>query len=82
MRTEVPYSAYLFYKWGSHPTANGEFVDGAVRVPTGPGLGVELDLERLDAQHRVYLDSGRTTRDDTTYMRSITPSYDPALPRF
>ena len=56
--------------------------DGSVAVPTGPGLGVELDLEALERQHRVYVESGRTTRADTVYMRSIDPDYDPTLPRF
>ncbi|MGP3979629.1 enolase C-terminal domain-like protein [Streptomyces sp. KR80] len=58
------------------------FVDGSVPVPTGPGLGVELDHEVLDRLHRVYLASGRDRRDDTGYMRRIDPAYDPALPRW
>lgn len=59
-----------------------DFVDGALRVPDGPGLGVELDEAVLDRLHQVYLQSGRTTRDDTSYMRLVEPSYDPTLPRF
>lgn len=59
-----------------------EFVDGAVRVPTGPGLGITLDEGVLARLHKDYLDSGRTTRDDTTYMRRVDPAYDPTLPRF
>ncbi|MFG2942607.1 glucarate dehydratase family protein [Streptomyces sp. NPDC048282] len=59
-----------------------EFADGAVRVPTGPGLGVELDHEALDRLHRLYLESGVRTRDDTGYMRRVDPSYEPRLPRW
>lgn len=59
-----------------------ELRDGAVAVPTGPGLGVELDHEALDRLHRLYLDSGMRGRDDTGYMRRIQPDYELALPRW
>jgi glucarate dehydratase len=58
------------------------FVDGAVPVPSGPGLGVELDHDVLDRLHKQYVDSGRTTRDDTSYALRVQPGYDPTLPRF
>jgi glucarate dehydratase len=58
------------------------FVDGAVPVPSGPGLGVELDHDVLERLHRQYVDSGRTTRDDTAYARRLKPGYDPILPRY
>lgn len=56
--------------------------DGAVRVPTAPGLGVRLDQERLALAHELYLRSDRKTRDDTGYMRSVYPDFDPGMPRF
>jgi len=59
-----------------------EFVGGALRVPAGPGLGVELNQVKLAEQHRRYVESGRTTRADTAYMRLVEPEYDPTLPRF
>ncbi|MCQ9178516.1 glucarate dehydratase family protein [Streptomyces sp. IBSBF 2953] len=59
-----------------------ELTDGAVTVPTGPGLGVELDLDAVDRLHRRYLDSGMRRRDDTGYMRRIRPDYEPRLPRW
>ncbi len=30
------------------------YVDGAIAVPTGPGLGVELDPDRMDKYERLY----------------------------
>lgn len=51
------------------------FEDGAVRVPTTPGLGVELDLDQLARLHQKYLDAGITDRDDTGYMQRIDPTY-------
>ncbi|MFF7547920.1 glucarate dehydratase family protein [Streptomyces canus] len=59
-----------------------EFRDGEVKVPTGPGLGVELDHEALDRLHRLYLDSGVRSRDDTGYMQRFQPDYELTLPRW
>jgi glucarate dehydratase len=55
---------------------------GAIEVPRTPGLGVEVDLAAVERLHRVYLDSGRTRRDDTAYARRIDPTFDPSLPRY
>jgi glucarate dehydratase len=58
------------------------FADGAVEVPTAPGLGVELDREALARLHEQYLACGITTRDDTGYYRSRHPDFDPTPPRW
>ncbi|MCU7825741.1 glucarate dehydratase family protein [Kitasatospora sp. DSM 101779] len=56
--------------------------DGAVRVPTGPGLGVELDRDALARLHEQYLACGLRTRDDTGYLRRTDPSYRRRTPRW
>lgn len=56
--------------------------DGAVSVPKGPGLGVEIDQSKLDELRELRIASGRTVRDDATYMRRVDPAFDPRLPRF
>jgi glucarate dehydratase len=53
-----------------------DFVDGALTVPTGPGLGVELDRDALALLHEQYLTCGVRRREDTVYMRSIEPSFE------
>jgi glucarate dehydratase len=58
------------------------FVDGAVPVPTGPGLGVELDRDALARLHEQYLSCGITERDDTGYYRQHVPDFDPTAPRW
>ncbi|GAA3710795.1 glucarate dehydratase family protein [Gordonia hankookensis] len=58
------------------------FVDGAVPVPTGPGLGVEIDEAALDRLHQQYIDCGIRDRDDTGYMQSIDPSFANTCPRW
>jgi len=56
--------------------------DGAVEVPSSPGLGVELDRDALARLHEQYRASGVTERSDTLYMQTIDPSYDANLPRW
>lgn len=51
------------------------FVDGSVAVPSGPGLGVELDRDALARLHEQYVRSGIRRRDDTSYMRRFNPTY-------
>jgi glucarate dehydratase len=59
------------------------FEDGAVPVPTGPGLGVELDRDALARLHEQYLACGLTERDDTGYYRRVRDAaFDPTAPRW
>jgi len=58
------------------------FENGAVPVPTGPGLGVELDRDALARLHEQYLACGLTERDDTGYYRRTVPDFDPTAPRW
>jgi glucarate dehydratase len=59
-----------------------EFSDGAVRVPTAPGLGVELDPDKLEVLHRQYLECGIRDRNDTAYMQTVEPRYEVRTPRW
>ena len=54
-----------------------EFERGSVAVPTTPGLGVELDRDALATLHEQYLTCGVSRREDTVYMRSIDPTFEP-----
>ncbi|MFJ9560580.1 glucarate dehydratase family protein [Streptomyces fuscichromogenes] len=59
-----------------------EFTDGSLRVPTGPGLGVELDQDVLARLHENYLTCGLRRRDDTGYMLRVNPDFKAELPRW
>jgi glucarate dehydratase len=59
-----------------------EFRDGAVTVPAGPGLGVELDEDALARAHENYVRCGLTVRDDATYMRRFEPDFQPNITRW
>jgi glucarate dehydratase len=58
------------------------FTEGALRVPDGPGLGVQLDRQALDRLHDQYLACGLRNRDDTGYMQRIVPGYERKQPRW
>ncbi|OLT29902.1 glucarate dehydratase [Actinomadura sp. CNU-125] len=56
--------------------------EGLLHVPSGPGLGVELDEERVQAAHELYLREGLGARDDAAAMRFLVPGwkFDPKRP--
>ncbi|MEV0040126.1 glucarate dehydratase family protein [Streptomyces sp. NPDC050804] len=61
------------------------FTDGRLDVPDAPGLGVELDHDRLAVLHRRWLDDDGTLRDrdDAAAMRVAHPEWTtPAVPRW
>ena len=55
---------------------------GLVRVPERPGLGVEIDLEKVEAAHDLYEAVGLSARDDAAAMRYLIPgwTFDPKRP--
>src|SRR5688572_26888396 len=56
--------------------------DGAIEVPTTPGLGVALDRDRLAEAHALYVEHGLGARDDAIAMQHLVPgwSFDPKRP--
>lgn len=58
------------------------FHDGAVKVPSTPGLGVEIDQAQLARLHRQYLDCGVRNGNDLAQMRKYDPAFSGACPRF
>jgi glucarate dehydratase len=50
-------------------------INGHVQVPTQPGLGVELDMDRVEAAHQLYLQHGLGARDDAVAMQYLIPGW-------
>ncbi|GAA1912042.1 glucarate dehydratase family protein [Streptomyces sodiiphilus] len=50
---------------------------GAVALPDGPGLGIELDRDALAVLHEQYRTCGVRRRDDTGYMCRFEPGFRP-----
>ena len=44
---------------------------GMVQVPKQPGLGIELDLDKLEAAHRACNNMGLGARDDALAMQYL-----------
>ena len=57
-------------------------VGGKVDVPARPGLGIEIDEERLAAGHELYRQHGLGARDDAQAMQFLVPGwkFDPRRP--
>ncbi|MDI2029298.1 enolase C-terminal domain-like protein [Saccharopolyspora sp. TS4A08] len=56
--------------------------EGRLPVPTTPGLGVELDEDRVAEAHDLYLRHGLGSRDDAAAMQYLIPgwAFDPKRP--
>lgn len=81
----LTYACDTHYPWQEEEVIKGgriKFEDGAVRVPTAPGLGVELDPAKLVQLHQQYLDCGIRNRNDLAQMRKYQPEFSGVSPRF
>lgn len=56
--------------------------DGKLRVPDAPGLGVELDMAKLDEAHTLYKSLDVTQRNDAMAMQYLVSgwTFDPKRP--
>ncbi len=74
----MDYALDTHYPWQSDEViTQGRFTfeDGAVQVPTEPGLGVELDRQALERLHQNYLSCGLKKRDDEIEMQKVVPGW-------
>jgi glucarate dehydratase len=74
----LTYAVDTHYPWQREEVIVGgraTIEDGNIRLPDGPGLGVELDRAALDRLHQQYVASGLTERDDQTEMRKYRPEF-------
>ncbi|WP_328326430.1 MULTISPECIES: glucarate dehydratase family protein [unclassified Streptomyces] len=85
----LDYACDSHYPWQTDDviTTRHVFTDGALPVSEAPGLGVELDRDKLAALHRRWTEDDGTMRDrdDVTAMRKAKGYEDwtsPVLPRW
>ncbi|MES3025478.1 MAG: glucarate dehydratase [Pseudomonadota bacterium] len=52
-----------------------QIVDGKIAVPAKPGLGIEADMEAIEAAHQLYLSKGLGVRDDAIAMQPFFPGW-------
>ena len=83
---ELPYAYDTHQPWQADDEVivGGKLpiVDGAVALPEGPGLGVELDYDALARLHERYEACGIRERDDVGQMRRYDAGWSGAIPRF
>ena len=84
----LTYACDTHYPWQSERdevVAGGRipFHDGTVRIPDKPGLGVELDYDRLARGRERYNSIPYRKRDDEAEMRrQVDPNWKRVLPRW
>jgi glucarate dehydratase len=79
------YASDTHYPWNTEDIIQGDmftFKDGCLDVPTGPGLGVRLDPDKLAIAHERFLNRRVLARDDVTEMRKRDPYWLPMRPRW
>ncbi|VEA62722.1 Glucarate dehydratase [Serratia plymuthica] len=59
-----------------------QIIGGRIEVPKKPGLGIELDRDRLMKAHELYKANGLGARDDAQGMQYLVPDwvFDPKRP--
>jgi glucarate dehydratase len=50
-------------------------LDGQIDLPDRPGLGIDLDMERIEAAHALYQKLGLGDRDDCVAMQFLVPGW-------
>ncbi|SIO00100.1 enolase C-terminal domain-like protein [Vannielia litorea] len=81
----LTYACDTHYPWTTKEIVKGGrpvFRDGAVQVPEGPGLGVELDREALAELHALYNQAMVADRNDTDEMLKYRPDFVRKVPRW
>ena len=74
----LTYACDTHYPWQSEEVLIGgrlRFEDGALPVPTEPGLGIELDREMLAKLHAQYVACGLLERNDEIEMQKVQPGW-------
>ena len=56
--------------------------NGCIALSNKPGLGIDIDMDQLDAAHRLFNKFGGSKRDDARAMQFLVPgwTFDPKKP--
>jgi glucarate dehydratase len=59
-----------------------QIVNGAIELPERPGLGIEIDEQRIEAAHALYRTLNLDDRNDSVAMQYLVPdwTFDPRRP--
>ena len=79
----TPIDTHWIWQTGQRLTREPlEIRGGRIAVPQTPGLGVEVDMEKVEEAHKLYLARGPKGRDDAAAMQFLKPgwTFDPKRP--
>ena len=72
----TPVDTHWIWQVGQGITKNPpEIKDGFIAIEEKPGLGIELDFNKVDKAHRLYKKAGSTKRDDSIAMQFLKPGW-------
>jgi glucarate dehydratase len=59
-----------------------QIMDGCIAVPNKPGLGIEIDMEKVLEAHALYQNNCLGARNDAVGMQYLIPGwkFDPKRP--
>ncbi|MEK4198600.1 glucarate dehydratase [Cytobacillus sp. FSL K6-0265] len=67
---------HWIWQEGQHLTKEPFIIkEGKIDVPTKPGLGIEIDREKLADAHQLYKTYGLGSRDDAKSMQYLIPNW-------
>lgn len=75
---QIAFAMDTHYPWQKEEVIKGgriSFDDGGIIVGKEPGLGVELDYDKLEELHQNYLKCGYTERNDEIEMQKKVPGW-------
>ena len=81
----LTYDCDTHYPWSTREIIAGgrpTFRNGALQVPEGPGLGIELDHDAVAELHALYNAAMVQDRDDTDEMLKYAPDFVREVPRW
>ncbi len=81
----LTYACDTHYPWQEEEVVKGgriAFDRGSVPVPKAPGLGVEIERDKLAELHEQYRTCGVRNRDDLSQMRKYDAGFEGKNPRF
>jgi glucarate dehydratase len=53
-----------------------KIVNGHIKVPTKPGLGIEIDMVQIEKANKLYIDKKLGVRDDAIAMQYLIPGWE------
>lgn len=79
----TPIDTHWIWQVGQHLTKEPlQIQEGWIEVPCRPGLGVEIDMKKVEEANQLYGKCGSQSRDDAIAMQFLEPgwAFDPKRP--